>query len=76
LRPIPPTKHLHAMGEENKLAHLMKVAERKRMVELLKVQTNKNHYQLKSQLYFSALQQAFQVLRNLQSELSAQSIFA
>jgi hypothetical protein len=36
-------------------------------IELLKVQTNKNHYQLKAQLYFSALQQAFQELRQLQS---------
>jgi hypothetical protein len=41
-------------------------------IELLKVQTNKNHYQLKTQLYFSALQQAFQVLRNLQSDLPFQ----
>jgi len=41
-------------------------------IELLKVQTNKNHYQLKAQLYFSALQQAFQELRSLQSELSIQ----
>ncbi len=37
-------------------------------IELLKVQTNKNHYQLKAQLYFAALQQAFQQLRKLQSE--------
>jgi hypothetical protein len=36
-------------------------------IELLKVQTNKNHYQLKAQLYFSALQQAFLELRKLQS---------
>ena len=36
-------------------------------IELLKVQTNKNHYQLKAQLYLSALQQAFQELRLLQS---------
>jgi hypothetical protein len=36
-------------------------------IELLKVQTNKNHYQLKAQLHFSALQQAFQELRMLQS---------
>ena len=41
-------------------------------IELLKVQTNKNHYQLKAQLYFSALQQAFQALRNLRSELPVQ----
>jgi hypothetical protein len=45
-------------------------------IELLKVQTNKNHYQLKSQLYFSALQQAFQESRNLRSELSFQSLTA
>jgi len=41
-------------------------------IELLKVQTNKSHYQLKAQLYFSALQQAFQELRSLQSETSIQ----
>jgi hypothetical protein len=35
-------------------------------IEMLKVRTKKNHYQLKAQLYFSALQQAFQELRNLQ----------
>ena len=35
-------------------------------IELLKVRTKKNHYQLKSQLYFSALQQAFHELRQLQ----------
>jgi len=39
-------------------------------IELLKVQTNKNHYQLKAQLYFAALQVAFQELQKLQSELS------
>lgn len=39
-------------------------------IELLKVQTGKNHYQLKSQLYFSALQQAFLELKALQSQLS------
>jgi len=39
-------------------------------IELLKVQTKKNHYQLKSHLYFSALQVAFQELQNLKSELS------
>jgi hypothetical protein len=39
-------------------------------IELLKVQTNKNHYQLKAQLYFSALQQAFQELRSIQAEFS------
>lgn len=36
-------------------------------IELLKVQTNKNHYQLKTQLYLSALQQAFRELLKLQS---------
>jgi len=41
-------------------------------IELLKVQTNKNHYQLKAQLYFSALQQAFQELRCLRSEFPIQ----
>ena len=35
-------------------------------IELLKVRTKKNHYQLKSQLYISALQQAFYELRQLQ----------
>ena len=45
-------------------------------IELLKVQTNKNHYQLKALLYLSALQHAFQALRNLQSELSRQSLTA
>lgn len=35
-------------------------------IELLKVRTKKNHYQLKSQLYLSALQQAFHQLRQLQ----------
>jgi len=39
-------------------------------IELLKVQTNKNHYQLKAQLYLSVLQQAFMELRNLQATLS------
>jgi hypothetical protein len=42
-------------------------------IELLKVQTNKNHYQLKAQLYFSALRQAFDELQILQSTLSTQS---
>ncbi len=45
-------------------------------IELLKVQTNKNHYQLKAQLYLSALQQAFYELRSLQSELSSQPLAA
>jgi hypothetical protein len=35
-------------------------------LEMLKVQTQKNHYQLKAQLYTAALQQAFQALRKLQ----------
>ena len=35
-------------------------------IELLKVRTNKNHYQLKSQLYLSALQQAFHQLQQLE----------
>jgi hypothetical protein len=39
-------------------------------IELLKVQTNKNHYQLKAQLYVSALQQAFQELQKLKSDLA------
>lgn len=42
-------------------------------IELLKVQTNKNHYQLKSNLYLSALRQAFQDLRLLQSKHFIQS---
>ena len=39
-------------------------------IELLKVQTKKNHYQLKSQLYCSALQIAFQELQTLKSVLA------
>jgi hypothetical protein len=35
-------------------------------IELLKVRTKKNHYQLKSQLYLSASQQAFHELQKLQ----------
>jgi hypothetical protein len=35
-------------------------------IELLKVQTKKNHYQLKTQLYLSALKQAFIQLQQLQ----------
>jgi len=42
-------------------------------IELLKVQTNKNHYQLKAQLYFSALRQAFDELQILQSKFSIQT---
>lgn len=37
-------------------------------LELLKVRTHKNHYALKSHLYISALQQAFETLRQLQPE--------
>ena len=36
-------------------------------IELLKVRTKKNHYQLKSELYLSALQQAFHELQKLNS---------
>lgn len=35
-------------------------------LEMLKVRTKKNHYELKAQLYFSALQRAFDELRRLQ----------
>mgnify|MGYP001277128224 CR=1 FL=1 len=35
-------------------------------IELLKVRTKKNHYQLKSQLYLSAIQQAFRELQQLE----------
>ena len=45
-------------------------------IELLKVQTNKNHYQLKAQLYLSALQQAFLELRSLRSGLPIQLVAA
>ena len=45
-------------------------------IELLKVQTNKNHYQLKAQLYFSALQVAFQELQSLKSKLAQQPVAA
>ena len=45
-------------------------------IELLKVQTNKNHYQQKNQLYFSALQVAFRELQKLKSELSLQAATA
>ena len=43
---------------------------------MLKVQTNKNHYQLKAQLYFLALQVAFQELQKLKSEFSQLSTAA
>jgi len=42
-------------------------------LEWLKVQTKRNHYQLKSQLYLSALQQAFKELRKLQHDVSFQT---
>jgi hypothetical protein len=45
-------------------------------LEWLKVQTKRNHYQLKSQLYLSALQQAFKELRRLQHDLALQLITA
>ena len=45
-------------------------------IELLKVQTNKNHYQLKAKLYFSALQVAFKELQKLKSVLSQQLVSA
>ena len=45
-------------------------------IELLKVQTNKNHYQLKAQLYYSALQVAFQELQELKSKLVQQQVTA
>ena len=35
-------------------------------IELLRVRTKKNHYQLKSQLYLSAIQQAFRELQQLE----------
>jgi len=38
-------------------------------IELLKLQTKKNHYQLKSQLYFSALKVAFLELQKLKTEI-------
>jgi 23S rRNA G2069 N7-methylase RlmK/C1962 C5-methylase RlmI len=37
-------------------------------LEMLKVRTKKNHYELKAQLYFSALQYAFQELRRLKED--------
>lgn len=41
-------------------------------IELLKMHTQKNHYQLKGQLYLAALQVAFQELQNLRASLSLQ----
>jgi len=40
------------------------------------VQTNKNHYQLKAKLYFSALQVAFKELQKLKSVPSQQLVSA
>lgn len=45
-------------------------------IELLKIRTKKNHYQLKSQLYISALQQAFQELQQLQPVSLVQTVTA
>ena len=45
-------------------------------IELLRVRTKKNHYQLKSQLYLSALQQAFHQLQKLQPVSLVQSFTA
>ena len=45
-------------------------------IELLKVRTKKNHYQLKSQLYLSALQQAYHQLRRLQPVALIQPVAA
>lgn len=41
-------------------------------IELLRVQTHKNHYQLKSQLYLSAVQVAFRELQILRTQLAQQ----
>lgn len=45
-------------------------------IEFLKIQTNKNHYQLKGQLYLAALQQAFQELQKLQNQHAKLSLTA
>jgi hypothetical protein len=45
-------------------------------LEMLKVRTKKNHYELKAQLYFSALQHAFQELRRLQPVSLAEPVTA
>jgi hypothetical protein len=45
-------------------------------IEFLKVQTKKNHYQLKSQLYFSALQVAFLELQKLKNEVHQKPLTA
>jgi len=41
-------------------------------IELLKAHTKKNHYQLKSQLYLSALQVAFKELQSRRAQLAQQ----
>lgn len=45
-------------------------------IESLKVRMKKNHYQLKYQLYISALQVAFKELQNLKSQLAQQPVAA
>jgi hypothetical protein len=45
-------------------------------LEWLKVKTNRNHYQLKSQLYLKALQVAFEELQQLQRKVSLQPLAA
>lgn len=45
-------------------------------LEMLKVRTHKNHYELKAQLYLSALQRAFQELRRLQPVSLAEPVTA
>jgi hypothetical protein len=45
-------------------------------IELLKVQTKKNHYQLKSQLYFAALNVAFLELQKLKTETDQKTLTA
>ena len=44
-------------------------------IELLKMRTKKNHYQLKSQLYLSALKEAFNALKRL-NPISLQALSA
>jgi len=45
-------------------------------LEWLKVKRSRNHYQLKSQLYLKALQQAFNELQSLQQQLALQPLAA
>jgi hypothetical protein len=45
-------------------------------IELLRVQTKKNHYQLKSQLYYSALNVAFRELQKLKTEVRQKALTA